>query len=94
MKNEGASKIHLVEKQIGLSEKQEKLVAELEERWGLPYVTRDTEEIRRATGLIYSKKSLANLDSLGEGPAGKFNYGRRVAYPSRAFFEWVVGKMH
>jgi hypothetical protein len=76
-----------------LTDKQNEIVQNLLERWGRPFITRDTNEIKEATGILYSAKSLANADSLKEGPDGKIRLGRKVIYPSENFFKWFVAKM-
>ena len=39
-----------------------------------------------------SPKTLANLDSLGRGPQGKFLINGKVAYPRDEFFRWLANR--
>ena len=43
-------------------------------------VTMSRTEVPKLLGGIVSSKSLANADSLGVGPEGRFKIGRRVCY--------------
>lgn len=45
------------------------------------------------SGGFYAERSLANLDSLGAGPAERVKIGRRSGYTSRSFAEWLVAKI-
>ncbi|MBN2429500.1 MAG: hypothetical protein JXK94_14295 [Deltaproteobacteria bacterium] len=84
-------KIQLVKED--LSPKQERLVEEFVANWRFKYVTRKDEELRKATGIPYSAKTMCNLDSLGKGPQGRIKFGRHIAYPARSFFEWFVKRI-
>jgi len=44
-------------------------------------------------GLIASGRTLANLDSLGEGPGQKVRVGRAVGYPTVVFCAWLAGRL-
>lgn len=44
-----------------------------------PYLSR--EEVSKLSGGIVNPKTLANLDCIGQGPAGAIRVGRKVAYP-------------
>jgi len=46
--------------------------------WPSPFVAR--QQIEKFSGGILNSKSMANLDSLGRGPRGRFKVGRKVAY--------------
>ena len=69
---------------------------ELVSRWPSSFVAR--VEIRNFSGGLISEKYLANLDSQGAGPKGRFKIGRKVGYPVSSMIEWlqdrseVVGK--
>lgn len=39
-------------------------------------------------------KRLANLDSLGEGPAQVIKNGRAVLYPTKSFLEWLDSRTY
>jgi len=47
------------------------------------------KDVSRYLGGIISPKTLANLDSLGEGPSGRFKVGRTVVYPTAALLMWL-----
>ena len=40
-------------------------------------------------GGAISSKTLANLDSLGQGPEGAFKVGRNVVYPTASLLNWL-----
>ncbi len=56
---------------------------ELASRWPSPFVART--EIRNFSGGLISEKYIANLDSQGAGPEGRFKIGRKVGYPVISF---------
>ena len=55
--------------------------------WGSTLVARS--EVGRFTGGLLNSRSLANLDSQGRGPAGRFRVGRKVCYPIDSLIEWL-----
>jgi hypothetical protein len=59
----------------------------LKESWGSAIVARS--EINRFTGGALQPRTLANLDSKGAGPQGKFKIGRKVCYPIEAVIAWI-----
>jgi predicted DNA-binding transcriptional regulator AlpA len=52
-----------------------------------PFVFRTTPRFRELTG--FSPRSIANLDSKGEGPPERIMIGRSVAYPRESFVKWL-----
>lgn len=56
-------------------------------QWGAPVVAR--AEVGRFSGGGLSAKYLANCDSLGTGPKGRFMIGRRVVYPVNELVLWL-----
>ena len=46
-------------------------------------------EVPKLLGGIVSSKSLANADSLGVGPEGRFKIGRRVCYQTDQLLAWL-----
>ena len=54
-----------------------------------PVIARD--HVERLLGGIISSKSLANLDSLGEGPK-RMRVGRKVAYRTEDLLEWLSNR--
>ena len=56
-------------------------------KWPSEIVART--EIEKFTGGLITPKSIANLDSLGKGVAGRMNIGRKVAYPVDTLVNWL-----
>jgi hypothetical protein len=55
--------------------------------WKAPFLSR--EEAAKASGGTISAKTLANLDSHGEGPPGRIMIGGKIAYPTAGYAEWL-----
>ena len=55
--------------------------------WPSAYVAR--EETKRFSGGILNPKTLANLDSAGLGPAGRFRVGRKIVYPVSSLIKFL-----
>jgi hypothetical protein len=68
----------------------ETIFSEMAEKWPSAWVAR-TEAEKFSGGLI-GEKYLANLDSLGKGPAGRIRCGRKVAYPVHEFVKWLEAR--
>jgi len=61
---------------------------ELATRWPSPIVAR--KEVGRFSGGVLNPRSMANLDSLGEGVPGKFQAApRKIAYPVKELVKWM-----
>lgn len=60
------------------------------DRWSSPYVARD--QVKKFTGGIINPRTLANLDSKGEGPRDRVRVGRKIAYPVDKFIQWLEGR--
>ncbi len=60
---------------------------ELAEKWPSAVVART--QIGAFTGGAVSERYLANLDSKGEGPAGRFRCGRKVVYRVADVCQWL-----
>ncbi|MBF0205046.1 MAG: hypothetical protein HQK67_12255 [Desulfamplus sp.] len=43
-------------------------------------------------GGAISPKTLANADSKGQGPSGKFKIGRTVVYPTESLLKWLENR--
>ncbi|PKN37676.1 MAG: hypothetical protein CVU62_08095 [Deltaproteobacteria bacterium HGW-Deltaproteobacteria-2] len=63
---------------------------ELAEKWPAPFVAR-TEVEKFSNGLI-KEKYIANLDSAGKGPEGRFRVGRKVCYPVKNLVAWLQSR--
>jgi len=61
----------------------------LEARWPSAIVAR--EKIGEFSGGIFSPKTMANLDSLGEGPE-RIKIGRKNAYPVAPLIQWMQNR--
>jgi hypothetical protein len=59
--------------------------------WPSPVVART--EIKKFTGGALSGRTVANLDSRGEGPEGRFRLGRKTVYPKDKLVEWLERRM-
>ena len=66
----------------------DQLCEEMKRQHGSPIVSRS--EARRFTGGAISPGYLANLDSQGKGPAGRFKVGRKTVYLVDQFCRWLV----
>ena len=73
-----------------LSPQQRPNLSILAARWPSPFVAR--EKVGEFTGGIITPKSMANLDCIGEGPAGRIICGRKVAYPVIEFITWLESR--
>lgn len=67
-----------------------KPLAALGEKWRAPIVART--EIREFSGGALSEKYMANLDSSGMGPAGRFRCGRKICYPVDSLIQWMADR--
>ena len=59
----------------------------LAQAWKAPYVAR--RQVSEFSGGMLHHRTMANLDSLGKGPAGRIRMGRTIAYPTSALVEWM-----
>lgn len=85
-------KIELKNEENSLADKNqdENIFIELEKNWGCPFVLRNL--VGKFSGGLLHPRTLANLDSLGRGPAGKINVGNRVAYPTTELIKWLEAR--
>ena len=49
-------------------------------------------KIKEFTGGLINESYLANLDSIGQGPPGRFRSGRKIAYPVHEFIKWLENR--
>jgi hypothetical protein len=59
----------------------------LESSWPSPVVARS--EVGRFSGGLLNPKTLANRDSLGEGPKERVRVGRKIGYTAHSLAEWM-----
>lgn len=59
----------------------------MENEWPSKLVARS--EITRFTGGAFKSGTLANLDSKGEGPRGRFRLGKKIVYPKAELVQWL-----
>ena len=62
----------------------------LAKNWPSSIVAR--REIRKFTGGTISPGTMANLDSRGKGPEGRFRVGRNTAYPIESLIKWLESR--
>jgi hypothetical protein len=72
-------------------ETNERLFEQMAERWPSPVVAR--KRISDFSGGVLSKKSMANEDSRGTGPEGRFLLCNQVVYPVESLVEWLKTRM-
>jgi len=52
------------------------------------------DQVENITGGMINRRTLANLDSLGQGPGGKVAMGKiKVGYIREPFVDWFVGRL-
>lgn len=61
--------------------------SKLAEFWPSIIVSRD--EVERFSGGVLNLKTMANLDSTGKGPKGRFRVGRKICYPVDSLCRWM-----
>jgi hypothetical protein len=61
--------------------------SELAKTWKRPFVKR--KDVGEFSGGILHPRTMANLDSKGEGPAGRIRLGGKVAYPVKSLISWM-----
>lgn len=59
-------------------------------KWQSAYVSRS--QIYAFSGGIITSKSMANLDSLGLGPAGRIRISRRICYSVDSLIAWLENR--
>lgn len=60
---------------------------EMADNWPSEIIART--EIKVFTGGLINPRYIANLDSKGIGPYGRFRSGRKTCYPKRSFVKWL-----
>lgn len=65
-------------------------LSDLSKKWPSAVVAR--REVRNFSGGAMTPKYLANLDSSGHGPPGRFRVGRKVVYPVKPFVKWLEAR--
>lgn len=74
-----------------MSEENLKIIfQEMADRWQSNVVTRT--EVGIFSGGILSDRYLANLDSAGLGPEGRFRVGRKIAYPVNSLVRFLESR--
>lgn len=59
-------------------------------KWPSQIVSRD--QVSLFTGGLISPKTMANLDSLGEGPEGRVRIGKKIGYLLDIFIRWLESR--
>jgi hypothetical protein len=65
-------------------------LSHLADKWESSIVARD--QSGKFTGGGYSPGYMANLDSKGLGPAGRFRSGRKIFYRVDLFIKWLESR--
>jgi hypothetical protein len=68
-----------------------KIIDQMAANWGSNIVAR--KEIGRFSGGILSPKTLANMDSKGEGPEGRFIICNQTAYPIQKIIKFMKDRV-
>lgn len=63
---------------------------EMVDKWLSPIVART--EIEIFSGGLVKEKTLANYDSAGIGPEGRFRIGRKICYPTKNLVAWLQAR--
>ena len=64
-----------------------KHIRALAQKWPSTIVSRN--EVATLTGGLIHRRTLANLDSEGKGPANRFRVGKKVCYTLEDFIIWL-----
>ncbi len=70
---------------------KERLKEKLMKGWGSPIVAR--RQAATFSGDLVRPGFLANCDSRGCGPAGRFRIGKNTAYYAEDLAEWIAGRL-
>jgi hypothetical protein len=62
-------------------------LSSLARKWPSSIVAR--EQIGQFTGGLYSPSYMANVDSQGAGPEGRFRIGAKIAYSVDSLIHWL-----
>ncbi len=66
-------------------------LSKLRDKWPSSYVSRD--KVGEFSGGILHPRTLANLDSLGQGPKGRIRVnGKKIAYPVDELVAWMQSR--
>ena len=63
---------------------------ELAQKWPSAWVSR--VEVKNFSGGTLNPKTMANLDSTGQGVEGRFRIGRQVVYPVNNLVDWMKAR--
>jgi hypothetical protein len=66
-------------------------LSDLKRKWPSAVVART--EVGNFSGGLMSEKYIANLDSQGAGPEGRFKVGRKVGYTVDSLITWLESRM-
>jgi len=64
------------------------LLEALAAKWPSSFVART--DVGKFSGGLISPKYIANLDSRGVGPSGRFQSGRKICYPVQTLLFWLL----
>ena len=64
---------------------------DLRSKWPSTLVPR--ERIYEFSGGLINPRTMANLDSRGDGPEGRMRIGRKVVYPLDSVLDWIKDRI-
>lgn len=64
----------------------------LADNWPSRLVGRNQEQLDKFANGLLNARSLANADSLGNGPKGRVRIGRKIAYEKYSLVEWMKSR--
>lgn len=64
------------------------VIKEAGQKWPSTFVAR--QDIKKFTGGVFTRQTMANLDVRQEGPKGAFRIGRSVVYPVNSLCDWLI----
>lgn len=73
-----------------MTTEMDKIIDEMAARWPSPVVCR--KSIKEFSGGVLSPKTMANEDSKGTGPEGRFLLMNQTAYPVESLIAWLKSR--
>lgn len=68
-----------------------RLTEMMQKTWPYPFVLR--KDVHKASGGVFTGEYLKTLDHRNQGPEGRFNIGKAVAYEKGLFYQWFLERM-
>jgi hypothetical protein len=67
---------------------EQQIIKEMANKWPSNIVART--DVRAFSGGVLHPRTMANLDSAGRGPAGRFKIGKKTVYPVDSLIEYLI----